>query len=90
MESQPQNPEFRIYPEILHPCVCKTGTGNKIFQYCTCPAGRVTYNFLSSCKPIHLSFKGVCTKEYRSTSLSQSPREWQKYFELSEVQHKQM
>ena len=24
-----------------------------------------------------------------STSLSQSPREWRKYFELSEVQHKQ-
>ena len=20
-------------------------TGDKIFQYCTCPAGRVTYNF---------------------------------------------
>ena len=26
---------------------------------------------------------------YRSTSLSQSPREWRKYFELSEVRHKQ-
>ena len=26
---------------------------------------------------------------HRSTSLSQSPREWRKYFELSEVQHKQ-
>ena len=26
---------------------------------------------------------------YRSTSLSQSQREWQKYFELSEVRHKQ-
>ena len=26
---------------------------------------------------------------YRSTSLSQSPREWRKYFELSEVGHKQ-
>ena len=30
----------------------------------------------------------ICCK-YRSTSLSQSPREWRKYFELSEVQHKQ-
>ena len=28
-------------------------------------------------------------KAYTSTSLSQSPREWQKYFELSEVRHKQ-
>ena len=28
-------------------------------------------------------------KIYRSTSLSQSTREWQKYFELSEVRHKQ-
>ena len=27
--------------------------------------------------------------KYRSTSLSQSPREWRKYFELSEVRHKQ-
>ena len=22
MESQPQNPEFRINPENLHPCIC--------------------------------------------------------------------
>ena len=27
--------------------------------------------------------------KYRSTSLSQSPREWRKYFELSEVRDKQ-
>ena len=27
--------------------------------------------------------------KYRSTSLSQSPREWRKYFQLSEVRHKQ-
>ena len=26
---------------------------------------------------------------YRSTSLSQCPREWRKYFELSDVRHKQ-
>ena len=26
---------------------------------------------------------------YRSTSLSQSPREWRKYFEISEVRHSQ-
>ena len=24
MESQPQNPEFRIDPEIFHPCIQKT------------------------------------------------------------------
>ena len=35
--------------------------GTKIFQYCTCPAGRVTYNFHSSCKHMHLSFK-KCTR----------------------------
>ena len=29
------------------------------------------------------------TRKYRSTSLSQSPRGWRKYFELSEVRHKQ-
>ena len=39
--------------------------GTKIFQYCTCPAGRVTYNFHSSCKHMHLSFKSVCNKEHQ-------------------------
>ena len=39
--------------------------GTKIFQYCTCPAGRVTYNFHSSCKHVHLSFKSVCNKEHK-------------------------
>ena len=24
MESQPQNPEFRINPENFHPCICIT------------------------------------------------------------------
>ena len=37
----------------------------KIFQYCTCPAGRVTYNFLLSCKHMHLSFKSVSNKNIR-------------------------
>ena len=37
--------------------------GTKIFQYCTCPAGRVTYNFHLSCKHMHLSFKSVYNKE---------------------------
>ena len=31
-------------------------------------------------------YTGMCSI-YRSTSLSQSPREWRKYFELSEVRH---
>ena len=49
--------------------------GTKIFQYCTCPAGRVTYNFHLSCKHLHLSFKSVCNKEHKGvicnmTSLS--------------------
>ena len=39
--------------------------GTKIFQYCTCPAGPVTHNFLSSCKHMHLSFKSVCNKEHQ-------------------------
>ena len=34
-------------------------------KYCTCPAGRVTYNFHSSCKHMHLSFKSVCNKEHK-------------------------
>ena len=51
--------------------------GTKKFQYCTCPAGRVTYNFHSSCKHMHLSFKSVCNKEHKGeicnrTSLSNS------------------
>ena len=33
--------------------------GTKIFEYCTCP---VTYNFHSSCKHMHMSFKSVCHK----------------------------
>ena len=40
-------------------------TMTKIFQYCTCPAGRVTYNFHLSCKHMHLSFKSVCNKEHK-------------------------
>ena len=33
-------------------------------------AGRVTYNFHSFCKYMHLSFKGICNKEHNMTSLS--------------------
>ena len=39
--------------------------GTKIFKYCTCPARRVTYNFRSYCKHMHLSFKSVCNKEHK-------------------------
>ena len=39
--------------------------GTKIFQYYTCPAGRVTYNFHLSCKHMHMSFKSVCNKELK-------------------------
>ena len=39
--------------------------GTKIFKYCTCPAGRVTYNFHSSCKHMHMSIKSVCNKEHK-------------------------
>ena len=54
----------------------------KIFQYCTCSAGWVTYNFHSSCKHMHLSFKSICNKEHKgvicnmtsSSNSSQSAR----------------
>ena len=42
--------------------------GTKIFQYCTCPAGRVTYRFHSSCKDMHLSF--ICNKEHKGVICS--------------------
>ena len=53
--------------------------GTKVFQYCNCPAGRVTYNFHLSCKHMHLSFKSICNKAHNGvicytciTSLSNS------------------
>ena len=39
--------------------------GTKIFQYCICHAGRVTYTFHSSCKCMYLSFKSVCNEEHK-------------------------
>ena len=53
------------------------GQGTENFQYCTCPAGRMTYNFHSSCKNMHLSFKSICYEEHKGvicnmTSLSNS------------------
>ena len=65
--------------------ICAQGT--KIFQYCTCPTGRVTYIFHSSCKHKPLSIKSVCNKEHKGvicnvTSSSNSsqntrPEEWE-------------
>ena len=47
-------------------CVLITSVqGTKIFKNCTCPAGRVTCNFHSSCKHMHLSFKSRCNKEHK-------------------------
>ena len=54
----------------------------------------MTY-LLSQFMPEHNSTKGpdykkkITLYKYRSSSLSQSPREWRKFFELSEVLHKQ-
>ena len=31
MESQPQNPEFKINPENFHPCIKDYGTYNGVF-----------------------------------------------------------
>ena len=64
--------------------------GTKIFQYCTFIAGRVTYNFHSSCKHMHLSFKSVCNKEHKgvicnmtSSSNSYRTRLWEELLVLS-------
>ena len=51
---------------LTHSChCCRAIQRTKIFQYCTCPAGRMTYNFHSTCKLRHLSFKSVCNKEHK-------------------------
>ena len=47
------------------------GHGSKIFQYFTCPAA--TYNFHSSCKHMHLSFKIVCNKEHKGVMCNMTP-----------------
>ena len=48
-------------------------SGDKIFQYCTCPAGRVTYNFHLSCKHMYLSFKSICNKEHKGVICNSPP-----------------
>ena len=47
--------------------------GKKIFQYCTCLAGQVTYNFHLSCKRMHLFFKSVCNKEHKGVIFDMTP-----------------
>ena len=47
--------------------------GTKIFQYCTRPVGRVTYDFHASCKHMHLSFKSVCNKEHKGVICNMTP-----------------
>ena len=40
--------------------------GTKLFKYCTCPEGRVTYNFTCPANTImHLSFKSICNIEHK-------------------------
>ena len=46
--------------------VLKMLAGDKKIQYSTYLAGRVTYNFHSSCKHIHLSFRSVYIKEHKA------------------------
>ena len=41
-----------LYELVLH----LKHQGTKIFQHCTCPAGRVTYYFHLFCKDMHLTF----------------------------------
>ena len=48
---------------FIHSMLVSQGT--KIFKYCTCPAGLVTYNFHSYCNHRHLSFKSICNKEHK-------------------------
>ena len=52
---------FKLFNVLIKLFVYLQGT--KKSQYCTRPAGRVTYNFHSSCKHMHSSLKIVCNKE---------------------------
>ena len=57
---------YHICAQASFKILCwRISQGTKIFQFCTCPAGRVIYTFHSSCKPMHLSFKSVCNKEHK-------------------------
>ena len=67
---------LQVLPHVLHclflyvPLLYMEGT--KIFKYCTCPVGRVTYNFHSSCKHMHMSFKSISNKEHKCNTTSSS------------------
>ena len=62
---------FKILMTDFKALISKSMQGTKIFQYCTWPAGRVTYNFHSSCKHMQCPLKGYAIKNIR-TSLSNS------------------
>ena len=56
----------RTWPSMFF-CVFTKNTDyyteeTKIFHYCTCPAGHVTYNFHSSYKHMNLSFNSYTIK----------------------------
>ena len=55
----------KLQEKQINPLYVYTGQGTKIFQYCICPAGWMTYYFHVSCKHMHLSFKSVCNKEHK-------------------------
>ena len=60
--------------------------GTKIFPYCTCPTAQLSYNFHSSCKHMHMSFKSLCNRAHKGvicnmTSLSYSS--WEELLILS-------
>ena len=58
-------PGLQIFKNLFSRLISQPNKGTKISKYCNCPAGRVTYNFHSSCKHMHLSFKSVCNKEHK-------------------------
>ena len=55
----------KVFQKHYQECETVMSQGTKIYQNCTCPSGRVTYNFHSSCKHMHLSFKSVYNKEHK-------------------------
>ena len=47
-----------------------TVQGSKIFQYCTCPAGRVTYNFTHHANTCTCPY---CNKEHKGVICNMTP-----------------
>ena len=54
-----------MHEKINKDLLCLVMQGTKIFQYCTCPAGRVTYKFNSSCKHMFCALKEYAIKSIR-------------------------